>query len=106
VKPTAEEAQWILRFPRGVRTKHLLNSSSQVTLNSLIIFSIRPPFIKKAHGTNKSVKVVIYYTEAELAKVNSILGQQGLENDLSVVLVDARNDNKKSASKIRTQKRN
>ncbi len=61
---------------------------------------------QKAHGTNKSVKVVIYYTEAELAKVSSILRQLGLENDRSVVLIDARNDNKESASKIRTHKQN
>lgn len=61
---------------------------------------------QKAHGTNKSVKVVIYYTESELAKVSSILRQLGLENDRSVVLIDARNDNKESASKIRTHKQN
>jgi hypothetical protein len=61
---------------------------------------------QKAHNTNKSVKVVIYYTEAELAKVSSILRQLGLENDKSVVLIDARNDNKESASKIRTHKQN
>jgi hypothetical protein len=61
---------------------------------------------QKAHQTNKSVKVIIYYTAAELAKVDSVLRQLGLENDKSIVLIDARNDNKESASKIRTHKQN
>jgi hypothetical protein len=59
---------------------------------------------QRSHRTNKSVKVVIYYSEAELARVKSILKQMGLENDQSIVLVDARNDNKQSASKVKTPK--
>ena len=61
---------------------------------------------QRAHRTKKSVKVVMYYTEAELAKVNSVLRQLGLENDKSIVLIDARNDNKESASKIRSRRAN
>src|SRR5258706_2658985 len=60
----------------------------------------------KSHRTSKSVKVVIYYSEAELAKVESVLRHLGLENDQSVVLVDARSDNKQSASKVKTPKTN
>jgi len=59
---------------------------------------------QRAHRTKKSVKVVIYYTENELVRVNSILRQLELEKDKSVVLIDARSDNKESASKIRTRK--
>jgi hypothetical protein len=61
---------------------------------------------QKAHRTNKSVKVVIYYSEMELARVNSILRKLDLEKDKSVVLIDARNDNKESASKVKTSKDN
>ena len=61
---------------------------------------------QRAHRTKKSVKVVMYYTEAELAKVSSVLRRLGLENDESIVLIDARNDNKESASKIKTRKPN
>jgi hypothetical protein len=61
---------------------------------------------QKSHRTSKSVKVVIYYSEAELAKVESVLRHLGLENDQSVVLVDARSDNKQSASKVKTAKTN
>ena len=61
---------------------------------------------QKAHRTDKTIKVIIYYTEDELEKVNSILRRLGLEKDKSVVLIDARNDNKESASKIRVNKAN
>ena len=61
---------------------------------------------QRAHRTDKSVKVVVYYTEEELAKVQSILKQLRLENEPSIVLIDARSDNKPSASKVRTPKRN
>ena len=60
---------------------------------------------QRAHRTSKSVKVIIYYSEDELAKVKSILRQLKLENDQSIVLIDARNDNKQSASKVKTPKR-
>jgi hypothetical protein len=59
---------------------------------------------KRAHRTNKSVTVVVYYNETELSKVKSILRRLGLENNESIVLVDARNDNKLSASKVKTPK--
>jgi hypothetical protein len=59
---------------------------------------------QKAHRTKRSVKVIVYYSEEELARVESILRQLGLEKDQSIVLIDARNDNKESASKVKTPK--
>ena len=61
---------------------------------------------QRAHRTSKSVKVIIYYNEAELARVQSILKQLDINKDQSIVLVDARNDNKQSASKVKTPKAN
>lgn len=61
---------------------------------------------QRAHRTKKSVKVIVYYSVAELEKVNSILRQLGLEKDNSIVLIDARNDNKQSASKVKTPRPN
>lgn len=61
---------------------------------------------QRAHRTGKSVKVIVYYNEQELSRVESILRQLGLENDQSIVLIDARNDNKQSASKVKTPKPN
>jgi hypothetical protein len=61
---------------------------------------------QKAHRTGKSIKVIVYYNVAELERVRSILRYLKLENDPSVVLIDARSDNKQSASKVRTGKLN
>ncbi len=52
-----------------------------------------------ANRTHTSVKVIVCYTAAEQAKVARILKQLKLEGDESVVVIDARFDNKPSASK-------
>jgi hypothetical protein len=57
---------------------------------------------ERAHRTKKSVKVIVYYTESELARVDAILRQLGLHEDQSIVLIDARGDNKPSASKVKS----
>ena len=51
-----------------------------------------------ANGTSNSVKVIICYTEADQTKVAKVLKDLGLDSDASVVVIDARNDNKPSAS--------
>lgn len=53
---------------------------------------------KKANNTKKSIWVIIYYTEAELNRVNSILTELNLLGDKDIILIDARRDNKPSAS--------
>lgn len=54
---------------------------------------------KAASATHKTVKMIIYFSAKELSKVKKILKELGLENDESIVLIDARLDNKISASK-------
>jgi hypothetical protein len=54
---------------------------------------------KKANETEHAVKMIIFYTAAEQAKVERALKALGLENDKSTVVVDARNDNKPTGSK-------
>ena len=44
------------------------------------------------------MKVILYFTAEELEKVNTILSELGRENDASIVMIDARRDNKPSAS--------
>lgn len=51
-----------------------------------------------ANKTHTSVKVIVFYTAAEEARVKKILVDLKLENDPSIVLIDARHDNKPSAS--------
>ena len=57
---------------------------------------------KKANNTTKSIKVIIYFTEAEFNRAQVILKRLGLEKEKSIVMIDARNDNKVSASNEKT----
>lgn len=54
---------------------------------------------KKASDAQIGFKVIVYFTEAELLKVEGVLRELKLEDDRYVILVDARSDNKPSASK-------
>jgi hypothetical protein len=54
---------------------------------------------KKASDAQTGFKVIIYFSEEELIRVQGILRELGMEKDTRVVLVDARSDNKPSASK-------
>ncbi len=60
---------------------------------------------KKANVTSKAIKVIIYFSARELKRVQAILKKLRLENDESVVLIDARRDNKTAASKVKSAKR-
>lgn len=53
----------------------------------------------EANRTDKHVKVVIVYNAAQAEKVAKILKELGLHDKESVVVIDARADNKPSASK-------
>ncbi|MFE6467954.1 hypothetical protein ACFVGP_10675 [Streptomyces rochei] len=53
---------------------------------------------ERANGTRQSVKVILCYTARDQIKVERVLKQLGLENEEAVVVIDARNDNKPSAS--------
>lgn len=53
---------------------------------------------EKANGVRKSVKVIVCYTAEQQFKVERILSELGLTNEESIVVIDARNDNKPSAS--------
>lgn len=53
---------------------------------------------EKANATNKSIKVILYFTISEMTKVQKLLNELGFQNKLNIILIDARNDNKPSAS--------
>jgi len=53
---------------------------------------------KKASDAETGFKVIVYFNEAELVRVEGILNDLGMTNDPNVVLIDARNDNKPSGS--------
>jgi hypothetical protein len=52
-----------------------------------------------ANRTHTSVKVILYYTASDEERVARISKELGLDGDESIVLIDARSDNKPSASK-------
>jgi len=53
---------------------------------------------KAAHDTDKGLKVILYFSAEEEKKVKDLLVELGLDNDDNIILIDARNDNKPSAS--------
>jgi hypothetical protein len=56
---------------------------------------------KKAHDTEKSIKAVLFFSKKEEEKVKKILVDLGISNEKYVVLIDAREDNKISASMVK-----
>jgi hypothetical protein len=54
---------------------------------------------EKASGTTKSMKVILFFTDAEFSKIQRILRDLKLDSDEKIVVIDARADNKPSASK-------
>lgn len=59
---------------------------------------------KAASSTRRTVKMIIYFSVKELAKVRGVLKELKLQNEESIVLIDARSDNKVSASNVKTVK--
>ncbi|MDV6169682.1 hypothetical protein R1T16_14695 [Flavobacterium sp. DG1-102-2] len=56
---------------------------------------------ERANNTTKSIKVILYFDNTELLKVNKILDDLNMAKDESIILIDAGN-NKPSASNIQT----
>ncbi|HUW96462.1 MAG TPA: hypothetical protein VMW58_11805 [Anaerolineae bacterium] len=54
---------------------------------------------KKASDADEALKVIVYFTEDEYGRVLGILDELGIRRDPNVILMDARSDNKPSASK-------
>lgn len=54
---------------------------------------------EQANRTWSSVKVIVYYTAKAEERVKKILNELKLEGEKSIVVIDARSDNKQSASK-------
>ncbi len=54
---------------------------------------------EKASNTKRSLKVILFFTESEHAKVLRILQDVKLNNNPDIILIDANRDNRPSASK-------
>lgn len=53
---------------------------------------------KVAAETDRAIKVILFFSDAEYEKVTKVLSDLGLTGCPDIVLIDARNDNKPSAS--------
>jgi hypothetical protein len=56
-----------------------------------------------ANDTAKSIKAILYFSALELTRVQAILKELGMIGRRDVVLIDARPDNKASASNVRDE---
>lgn len=54
---------------------------------------------EKANGTRQSLKVIVCYTAQDQAKLKGVLTELGLSDEEAIISIDARADNKPSASK-------
>lgn len=54
---------------------------------------------EKANGTRTSVKMIVCFTDADVTKVDAVLKELDLRGEKSIVVIDARSDNKPSGSK-------
>ncbi len=55
---------------------------------------------EKANNTESSIKVILYFDATEFGKVHNTLRELDMQNDKSIILIDAGN-NKPSASNIK-----
>jgi hypothetical protein len=53
----------------------------------------------KASDAHRAIRVILFFTIAERRRVESILKKLKIVGDPSIVLIDARDDNKPSGSK-------
>lgn len=56
---------------------------------------------KAASETNRAIKVILYFSEKEYEKLCTILNDLGLAECEDIILIDARDDNKESASNVK-----
>ncbi|MCQ2286640.1 MAG: hypothetical protein MJZ76_07175, partial [Bacteroidales bacterium] len=58
---------------------------------------------KKANQTEKSIKVILFFNQTEKCKVEKVLKELGLQDEESIILIDASLETKRSASKVESK---
>jgi hypothetical protein len=76
----------LIEFKLGSNTALKRNLENQVAI------------YERANGTRSSVKVIVCYTAEDQDKVARVLRELNLQNEEAIVVIDARSDNKPSAS--------
>lgn len=86
------------KISRGATDKTLVEFKLASNTNLKRQLKNQIAIYEKAHDTKRSIKGILYFSEKELRKVRRILSQLKMKADKDVVLIDARSDNKPSAS--------
>jgi len=91
------------KVSRGAADKTLIEFklASNKKLKQNLQFQVA--IYQQAHDTNKKVIVILFFTAKEEQRTKKILQELGLDNEKYIVLIDARNDNKPSASKAKSK---
>lgn len=87
------------KISRGARDKTLIEMKLAKNTQLKKNLEKQLPIYMDASAAQKGIKVIIYFTASEKAKVDGVLKELGIEGHRDVVLIDARNDNKPSGSK-------
>lgn len=77
--------------------EHKLASNSKLKQN----LAKQVDVYKAASNTERAIKVILFFSEAEEKKILDILNELNLAGNDGIVLIDARNDNKPSASNVK-----
>ena len=56
---------------------------------------------KKSNNTSNGLKVILFFTEDEEIRAKKIIKELDMEDDNNIILIDARKDNKLSASNVK-----
>jgi hypothetical protein len=86
-------------FKRGTETLHNgkrnQNEGGQLARN----LKSQTKIYERAGDARRSITVIMYFSAEELARVQRVLRDVGRDADKTIVLIDAREDNKPSGSK-------
>jgi len=86
------------KVSRGSRDKTLIEfklaKNSQLKRN----LQKQVKIYEDANNTKKSIKVILYFNVDQLNRLLNIMDELGIRKHKDIVLIDARNDNKPSAS--------
>ena len=77
------------------KTQHWWNSKLKQNLAKQV------EVYKAASETRRSIKVILYFSEMEYNKICNILNELDMASNEDIILIDARNDNKESASNVK-----
>lgn len=90
------------KVARGAHDKTLVEF--KLASNSQLEQNIRNQveIYEKANKATQSFKVILFFTSHEVAKVKRMLLNLKVPQDAGVILIDARRDNKPSASKTKS----